>query len=71
MVTVTNDFHGTKVFLRADVGDELSPSQIRRSRAALCGISGCTCGGPIGERGPQQGFFVEQIDHGRVKIQAS
>lgn len=59
MITVYNDFHNTSVSLRADIGAELTASQIRRARKELCGQDGCRCGGPLGERGPQEGFWVE------------
>ena len=69
MITLTNDFHNTEYNLRANLGDELSPSQIRRSRKALCGVSGCTCGGPLGERGDTH--YGEEIGYapdGAVRI---
>lgn len=50
-VTVTNSFHHTEYTLY--VNDEnmvLSPRQVERSRRALCGIIGCTCGDAIGSR---------------------
>ena len=69
MITITNDYHNSAVTLRANVGDELSRSQIRRARAALCGLDGCTCGGPIGDRGRQAGFTIQQLDYDRVTIE--
>ena len=69
MIIIRNDFHGTAVRLFAHIGDELSEAQIRRSRRVLCGIANCTCGGPLGERGPQDGFAAAQIDHDRIVIQ--
>jgi len=71
MIIVRNDFHDSSVTLKATIGDELSPSQIRRSQRELCGIGNCTCGGPLGERGPQDGFVVVQIDYDRVMIEAA
>lgn len=68
MITITNNFHNTSYRLRATIGAELSAAQIRRSRKALCGMHDCTCGGPLGERGKQDGFRIEQIDAHRVKI---
>lgn len=53
--TFTNDFHHTtaRVRLNPDVafGLTLSPHQVRRLRAKLCGNKGCTCGGGLGQRG--------------------
>jgi hypothetical protein len=71
MITINNDFHGTSINLRANIGDELTESQIKRARSALCPVSCCTCGGPIGERGKQDGFHAEQIDYNRVRIVAA
>lgn len=51
--TLRNDFHNSEVTLRAVAGQELSLSQVLRARRILCGIEGCTCGGNLGERGPQ------------------
>lgn len=51
--TIRNSFHNTEARVRTMTG-ELSPSQIRRVRNTLCGAAGCTCGGNLGERGPQE-----------------
>ena len=71
MITIRNDFHNTAVSLRANIGDEITVSQINRARSALCPVSCCTCGGPVGNRGLQDGFHVEQIDYNRVRIVAA
>ncbi len=68
MITIRNDFHNTEVRIRANIGEELTWSQIMRARRKLCGIAGCTCGGPCGERGPQDGFYLEQLDYDRVAV---
>ncbi len=68
MITIKNNFHNSEISLRANVGDELTARQIERSKRELCGMDGCTCGGPVGNRGPQDGFSIEQIDHSRVRI---
>jgi len=52
-VTLTNDFHHSAVTLMVGEDGKLNPGQVRRARRALCGISGCTCAGNLGERGPQ------------------
>jgi hypothetical protein len=52
--TIRNDFHGTSATVRVGESGLLSPGQIKRVRKALCGIDGCTCGGPLSERGPQE-----------------
>ena len=67
MITLRNSYHCTAVQVRVQIGDELTPSQVQRARQTLCGIHGCTCGGPAGERGPQDGFFVEQTGMHRVQ----
>ena len=71
MITIRNDFHNTEVRIRANIGEELTWSQIMRARRKLCGIAGCTCGGPCGERGPQDGFYLEQIAYDRVAVRGS
>ena len=53
MITIRNDFHNTAVRVRANVGDVLTISQVKRCRKTLCSIDGCTCGGVLSERGPQ------------------
>ena len=52
-ITLTNDFHGTEISLKRSTRHRLSAGQVKKARAALCGIEGCTCGGNAGERGPQ------------------
>ena len=55
-ITLTNNFHHTSVTLRArrsPRGMVLSRRQVLRARRELCGCEGCTCGGPLGERGNQ------------------
>ena len=52
-----NDFHNTEITLRVK-GDQLSSGQIKRAQKELCGISGCTCSGPTGARGVQDGFRI-------------
>ena len=66
--TLTNAFHGTEVRLRVHPDNsgiaELTPAQVRRARATLCGIRGCTCGDVCGAR-PQQ---CDEIDRDRIAI---
>jgi hypothetical protein len=51
MITLRNDFHGTLVRI---VGIRpIRAATIDRIRDRLCGVSGCRCGGLIGERGKQ------------------
>ena len=65
MITLTNNFHNTSVRIRANIGDELSQAQIRRSRQILCGFEGCTCGGLLGERYGAESIGTRQfqIEH--------
>jgi len=51
MIQFENTFHRTSVNVKAKPGDKLSPSQLRRIRRALCGVSGCHCGDQWGVRG--------------------
>lgn len=55
---LTNDFHRTAVYLRSDNG-WLSRAQVQRARHTLCGVSGCTCGGELGERGRQEHAVID------------
>ena len=68
MITITNNLHNTEVSIRANIGDELTINQIKRSRMTLCGITGCCCGGALGHRGTQV-VEIEEIGHDRVKIE--
>ena len=78
MITLTNDFHNTSVRLRANIGDYLSPSQIKRAARILCPVSDCCCGHTelntrmsCGEAilfGRQDGFDIE---FGRIVGRAS
>lgn len=54
-ITLTNNFHGTSARTRAHADREtlLTARTVRRLSRALCGIPCCTCGGAVGERGPQ------------------
>ena len=54
-VTLRNNFHETRVTLHVADDGELTKRQARRARRALCGMSDCSCGGNLGERGPQPG----------------
>lgn len=74
MITIRNDFHDTAARIRAAIGDTLTPSQVKRCRKALCGIEGCTCGGPLSERGPQHDdrgreFDVIAVGPDRVRLE--
>lgn len=56
---LTNDFHNTATAVVATNG-KINARQARRAWHNLCGIDGCTCGGPAGERGGN--WFVRQAD---------
>jgi len=66
VITVRNDFHNTQINLRLCYewrsGFELTPSQVQRARRVLCGVKDCTCGGALGERGPQDVAICDSID---------
>jgi len=54
MIEIRNDFHNVAARVRIRrLPARLSPAQIARVRRILCGVSGCTCGGALGERGRQ------------------
>lgn len=69
MITVRNDFHCTEVRVRANIGDTLTESQVKRCRRKLCGIKGCSCTWScLGDRGPQNGFYVIPIEPYAVQL---
>ncbi len=47
---IRNDFHNTEIHTSKRDGDTLSASTVRRWARALCGVSGCQCGGVGGVR---------------------
>lgn len=65
--TLSNEFHHTEATVRPVEITEgrfkgyhrITKSTARRLRNALCGVSGCTCGGNFGERG---GAYLEVIN---------
>ncbi len=65
-ITLKNNFHNTSVNLRVS-GEKLSAPQVKRARRALCGISGCTCGNELGQRGPQE-VDIEIIYDNRYQV---
>lgn len=70
MITIRNNFHGSKVTIRANISDTLTPNQVRRARRELCGIDDCACGGALGERGEQDSrMFFTELQDGRVEVQ--
>lgn len=64
IITLKNNFHGTSVNLRPRNG-RLSPTQMRRARRVLCGLSECQCGGI---RGPQE-FEIEGDGDGGATVE--
>lgn len=54
-ITLSNDFHNTSAYVRAEVDTYgrliLNLAQYQRAMQRLCGMSGCACGGV---RGPGQ-----------------
>ncbi|MDP1543179.1 MAG: hypothetical protein Q8L99_08520 [Polycyclovorans sp.] len=66
-ITLSNEFHNTEASVRpVEIKEgrhtgyhKISKQTANRLRNALCGISGCTCGGNFGERG---GAYLEVIN---------
>lgn len=53
-ITIKNSYHNTETnIVVKSLPATLTPAQVRRCRETLCGCSGCTCGGELGERGEQ------------------
>jgi hypothetical protein len=68
-IKLHNDFHGSSATIRAAYGQVLSASQVRRARNALCGVSGCLCGGELGQRGRSNSIVASQQDRdGKVRV---
>lgn len=70
-ITIRNDFHHTETAVRVPCeGRCLTADQVRRVRNALCGVTGCKCGGLLGERGPQQQRWVAvPVEGGGVQLE--
>jgi hypothetical protein len=58
-ITLTNDFHNTRVFVTVPSSGILSHSQFLRIKRKLCGRKECGCGVI---RGPQEGDFEIEVD---------
>ncbi|GEM_PF-3791571 len=74
-ITLSNEFHNTKINLQAKVvlcrgikAVELSRHQVRRARRVLCGIPTCTCGGNLGERPSAQIMDGPRYDDGSATL---
>lgn len=55
-IKLSNSFHNSETTVSVTTQDGvaiLSQYQVRRVNRALCGVSGCTCSGPLGLRGFQ------------------
>jgi hypothetical protein len=66
VVTIRNDFHGTAARVRP-IDSYVARNTVLRVRRQLCGIAGCTCGGILSERGPQEVVIQPQPD-GTVRL---
>lgn len=62
MITLTNDFHGTKVVLVPQNG-RLTARQVKRARNVLCGVADCRCGNDLGARGLQSVLVRMDADY--------
>lgn len=66
-IILTNEFHGTEARVRPSLitsgrftgYHRVRRATVRKLRAALCGVAGCTCGGNFGERG---GSYLAVVD---------
>ena len=70
-IAVRNDFHNTTCTLRAKPDGTcllLSPSQVRRCRAVLCGSPDCTCGDAIKQHGVRHDWAVNQTETGGAEL---
>jgi hypothetical protein len=67
-LTLVNNFHNTETTIHVPESGKLTATQVRRARRALCGVHGCTCGGELGERGPQVGSWTLEHINGGICI---
>lgn len=59
IVTIRNDFHNTSVQVKVkQFPHVMTVSQTDRVRRELCSTNGCTCGGILHERGPQDVVII-------------
>jgi hypothetical protein len=65
---LVNNFHNTETTIHVPESGKLTATQVRRARRALCGVTGCTCGGELGERGPQVGSWTLEHINGGICI---
>jgi hypothetical protein len=67
-IRLQNDFHGTTVLVRVH-DRRLTANQVRRIRARLCGVSGCTCAQhETGVRGPQAATLEPCAPDGMCRV---
>lgn len=69
-IKLSNNFHGTEVFLIAK-NNRISKGQIKRARNELCGLQSCICGDEAGLRGPQEVHLVYDCKGAKVFTQDS
>lgn len=66
-ITIRNNFHNTEAYVTIRNGNTITGATARRIEKKLCGVSGCKCGGVLGERGPQEFTYDYQLDE-RFKV---
>lgn len=74
----SNDYHGTSTTVQARPSASrpgvlyVSKRVARRVWQSLCGIDGCTCGGPLGQRGRNSdgdaNWPTQELPDGNVEI---
>jgi len=70
-ITIKNNFHGTEARVRfSSLPATLTAGQIKRVRRALCGMTDCSCGGNLSERGPQDVVIEQTADGCGVRLEA-
>ena len=74
-IVVKNDFHRKEVSLVLRAAPQLSPAQVERARASLCGASDCPCGGGVlNQAGPEaikdlDGVLYDAVEKkGKVQV---
>lgn len=60
LLTLRNNFHETNADVRiSGFPATLTPAQTKRVKRALCGVTGCTCGGVRGRQMAPDGNLLD------------
>ena len=69
IIHIHNDFHNTSIGVRTDLPATLTALRCDFIAKRLCPYADCTCGGTIGQRGPQE-ITIEDNSVDTVQLSA-